>query len=73
MTWNYRLVRKVTGNGFYFAIHEAYYTNDECDYITLDGVEVGGDTITECKSEYNMMKEAFKRPVLDYETRKELL
>ena len=75
MTWNYRLVRIPSGekDETYYRIHEAFYENDgRCYAVTMDGVDIGGETIEECKRAYKMMSEAFNKPVLDYETREDL-
>lgn len=83
MKWNYRLVRRGLWEGghegplddsyYYYSIHEAYYDDDGlCAFLTQDGIDVYGETVEECKRAYELMKEAFSLPILDYETRKEL-
>ena len=70
MTWNYRIVRHLAADSSeYYCIHEAYYDrNGQCDALTENGVDIGGDTIEECQHAYEMMAEAFKLPVLDPNT-----
>ena len=74
MTWNYRIVRRISGDDFLYAIHEAYYDKSGlCDAITQDAVGISGDTLEELREDYKMKKEAFRFPVLDYDTRKDIV
>ena len=75
MSWDYRVVRR-QGNDryeptqFFYGIHEAYYKKTgECFAITKEPVDVFGDTPSEVLETLIMMRQACKRPVLDYETR----
>jgi hypothetical protein len=52
-----------------YAIHEAYYDNNE--YVgatTQDPVEPFGENIEELRQDWVMMVEAFGQPILDFET-----
>ena len=79
MTWNYRIVRQ-KGNDrlepgqFFYGIHEAYYDRaGQCYAITAEPVAPFGESAQELRQTLLMMKmDATKRPVLDYETRKDL-
>jgi len=74
MGWNYRIVRKKYGNEFQFGIHEAFYKDKQKKpYAITEGpMEPTGETLEELKKDYKQMAEAFKYPVLDYDTRKEI-
>ena len=76
-TWNYRVLRRIGGEGmthyYMFAVHEVYY--DDLGFV--DGwTEMPdapfGDTLDELRADYRMMAEALELPVLDYETGKEV-
>lgn len=69
MTWNYRVVR----NGIEFAIHEVYYDVDGNIMFRSEFPEVVyGETLDELLSDYARMAEAFKKPVIDYDTLEEI-
>ena len=68
MTWNYRVIRKVNKLGEYFGIHEVFYLEDgENDAVTQDSIAPYGETLGELKESYELMKEAFDAPVMDYD------
>ena len=63
MTWNYRVVRDTDGA---FSIREAYYDNEgRVEAITEEGIGPYGDTVEELRADYERMREAFEKPVLD--------
>ncbi len=67
MSWMYRVMRQTLSNGTYsYGIHEVstggWWTKESCG--------PGGEDYDELKRDYEMMGEAFTRPVLDYKTRK---
>jgi hypothetical protein len=69
MTWNYRLMRR---NGF-LSIHEVYYKDDgKVRTWTEDPMEPGGDTVEEVQQDLKWMARALTKPILDYETGKEI-
>jgi len=72
MTWQYRIMRKRFPNGEYgYGIYERYGgIGGKFRGWTTDAMEPSGDTLEELKSDYKYMAEAFKHPVLDYETGK---
>ena len=75
MTWAYRVMRKRWQRGrkwgYTYGIHEYYGTiGGKGAGWTCDPMEPSGDTLAELKSDYEYMAEAFKHPVLDYETGK---
>jgi hypothetical protein len=63
-------MRKKYPNGEYgYGIYEQYKGIDgKGPGWTEDAMEPYGDTLAELKSDYKYMGEAFKHPVLDYET-----
>lgn len=66
--WNYRLVRRQTEFGEKVAIHEVYYnSDDEPRSCTVDPVPVAGEDIEVLEKDVEKMKQAFDKPVLDYE------
>lgn len=82
MPWNYRVVKKIVevktevGPKEYveFAIHEAYYNPDgSLHSLTEDQIEPYGETLEELKDSYALMGHAFEKPVLDFDTGKELI
>lgn len=61
-TWNYRVC--ITDDGSY-EIHEVYYDSlDRPEYRTDRRVSPWGQSLTELKKEFEMMKAAFDKPVL---------
>ena len=70
MTWNYRVVHKdVKGcddDDAVFAIHEAYYTDEEAPGITLRPVAPIGNTLEELRAELQHMLTALDQPTLEY-------
>lgn len=74
MTWNYRLVRRKFDSGdVVYGVHEAYYNErDRLTSITQDPIDVTGATRAEVERTWTMMAEAFKKPAVDWKTRREL-
>ena len=72
MTWQYRRMRKQFPNGeFSFGIYEYYESIGKSGPgWTSDAMDPHGETPEELRSGYEYMAEAFKHPVLDYETGK---
>ena len=70
MTWNYRLVSRMHRDGSCtFAIHEAYYDEaGRLETVTRDAVEVFGESRREALEDYRAMAEAFRAPVLPWES-----
>ena len=78
MTWNFRVIRRKDNEGYYDAIHEVYYKeNGEIDSITENPISVlvnkydieEGHSIVD---ELNRMIEGAAKPVIDYDTLKEI-
>ena len=69
MSWNYRIVKRMTAAEETYAIHEAFYEEGEerPHSITEDPVHVLGETVGELEADFAMMMEAFALPVLNYE------
>lgn len=67
--WNNRVVKTKMPDGEYFyQIHEVFYDdNGKASLCTESGISPCGDDIDELKKSYEMMAEAFKAPVLDYD------
>jgi len=80
MTWNHRVVRRTWRKGEVdeekeYAIHEAYYGRDDDGgiSITADHKAPYGETVEELRETLQRMLRALDRPVLDYDTREEIL
>lgn len=62
MTWNYRVCISESGS---YEIHEVYYDSlDRPEYRTEKRVSPYGESLTELKSEFEMMRAAFDKPTL---------
>lgn len=75
MTWNYRVVRQPMSqpNTFNYAIHEVYCGEDgNINFISECGETAYGETLDELLSDYARMAEAFKKPVIDFNTLEEI-
>jgi DNA-directed RNA polymerase subunit RPC12/RpoP len=76
MTSNYRIVRYIVhgiveeGSGERYAVHEAYYAQNEIEphYITENPVAPSGGTIEELQNVYAHMGEAFTKMALEWES-----
>lgn len=72
--WNYRRAKRKfpdSDDEAYFIV-EAYYTDGKIDSITVDEMGPWGENEDELLSNFEMMAEAFGKPVLDYDTREEI-
>lgn len=71
-TWDYRVMRravKIKGTKKYdvsFGIYEVYFDNGRVEGWTTDPVEPHGDTLDDLKTDIKWMRQALKKPVLDY-------
>jgi hypothetical protein len=69
MTWNYRVVRHVGADSNQsYAFHEVYYRDEVVQTISEESVCPSAETIEELMADFERMKEAFDKPVLDFET-----
>ena len=67
--WNYRLIRRQTEFGEEIAIHEVYYDEDgEPRSCSKEPVPVAGEDIEVFEKDVDLMKQAFSKDVLDYES-----
>lgn len=65
-TWNYRIMQYAGDDGY--GIHEVYYNESGVpENCTAEDVGVVGETIEELRASYEMMAEAFRLPVLQYD------
>lgn len=77
MTWNHRVVKRTypaPSHETFFQIHEAYYYHGEgkTPSVTVEPTAPVGETLEELRETLQRMLRALDKPVLDYETRKEL-
>lgn len=75
-SWNHRVMEhKGLNNEKFYAIHEVYYEDDVVESWTLgeEGMAPFGDTAEELTSDLHHMIEAAKKPILSFETGKEVV
>lgn len=68
MTWNYRIMkRKIDHSNYEFGIYEVYYDdNGVIKGCTVNALTPTRESREDLKLELELMKEAFKKEVLDY-------
>ncbi len=67
MTWNYRVIRLVAPDGrVTYRIHEVYYEGEQVVTVTEEASIPSGEGVEELQEDFELMKAAFDRPVLDY-------
>lgn len=72
--WNYRRAKRKfpdSDDEAYFIV-EAYYTDGILTGITAEEMAPWGESEDELQMSYKMMREAFDKPVIDYDTREEI-
>ena len=68
MSWNYRIVSNSFGpKQTTFGIHEVYYKEGEPEMVTVLPIKLSADTVEELQADFELIQEAFKQPVLNYE------
>ncbi len=70
MTWNYRLVKKAIPDSphYTYGIHEVYYNEDGTAWgVTEDPVDMSAEHLNDLKIQWDMLVEAFGRPVIEYD------
>lgn len=79
MSWNYRVMRhRMEINGgeeFFFEIHEVYYDDkDDPDnrMWSTESIAPSAENLDELTDVIIKMQDALQKPVLDYETGKEI-
>lgn len=79
MGWNHRLMRhrdKLPNGDIdeVLVFHEVYYKDgtDEVDGWTENGITIVGETVDDIRWNLDKMIEALNKPILDYETGKEI-
>lgn len=74
--WNYRVLKKhykdlQGGDQTYYEIHEVYYSrNDKPVLWTKDAINPFGETLRDLRGSMNLMRQAFKKPVLELRGKK---
>jgi hypothetical protein len=76
--WNHRVVKRTypaPSNETCYQIHEAYYglDGDNKPSITANPVDVSAESVEGLREVLKQMLLALNTPVLDYETREEIL
>ena len=67
--WNYRLVKKQTEREELIGVHEVYYNSDgEPRSCTKNPIGIQRESVEELAKEHFRMKQAFEKPVLEYES-----
>jgi len=68
MSWNFRIIRHVTNDEPWLAIHEVFYDDDMNPHsCTQDPVTVVGADEAEVKWYLEKMAEALEKPIIDYQ------
>ena len=69
MTWNYRVVHRVSEGENIFAIHEAYYNREgkKAGSISKEPTWPQSDTLLALKEDFKQYQRAWKLPVLEYD------
>jgi hypothetical protein len=63
--WNHRVFKKYcSGDGWYYTIREAYYTNDKITGFTDGSRGVGGGNIKELREVLQWMGKCLDKPVV---------
>jgi hypothetical protein len=70
--WNYRVVRRSHEGETWLAVHEAFYDNGTVLGVTKEAIALHGNDLEDLKSGHDLIKLAFDKPILDYETLKEV-
>lgn len=74
MGWNYRVIRRkisfvhgeIPMHEYTYHIHQAYVDeNDKVGSITFEPIHVFGTTIEELQKVYELISDAFTKPILD--------
>ena len=64
MSWNYRIMKYEDGS---LGIHEVFYDEEgDVQGWTENAVSVYGEDIHELESSYDLMMQAFSKPILEY-------
>lgn len=65
LTWNYRIVKEVIGEEYFYTIREVFYDDDKKVISwTVDEVSPGGSNADEMNRDWASYKLAFERPVV---------
>jgi hypothetical protein len=68
MAWNYRIVEHNDAAGIWYAIHEAFYNRNKGIWaISKEPIHPYGEEPDELREDYELMSQAFKRPIIKYE------
>lgn len=67
MTWNYRIVKRTERGEDFFAIHEAFYTDNRPTNITTEPIALHGESLEDLAKNLEQQQAAFRQPVLNYE------
>jgi len=72
--WNYRVMRRKHVSDYHtYGIYEVYYTaKDKPNFWSEDPLPPIGDSLKELKDDFKLYKRALDKPVLDFETGKEI-
>ena len=66
MSWNYRIVRRNYRYGSSYSIHETFYENGVPFGISENPIAPFGEDLEELETSFELMKEAFKKDILEY-------
>lgn len=67
MSWNYRVMREKTPDGYWYEVHSVYYDkNSKPDGHSLEKAGVGGDSMEEVLNCFVKFQRALREPVLEW-------
>lgn len=73
MSWNYRIIRRTIGDEHQYGLHETYYNEDGSLGFSQDPDPVIAEEQAGLATTLEWMKVALSKPVIDYDTAKEIV
>lgn len=71
--WNHRIIKHVTSDSEWFAVHEVYYDDDGTpNSCTSEPIKIIQEDLKDIEWEIDKIKEALQKPVLHYSYFEEL-
>ena len=68
MTWNYRVIRCDTPEGYLYTVCSAYYNDmGEINGHSVRGAEMGGESMKELQDCFEKFKRALAEPVVHFD------
>lgn len=68
MSWNYRVLKRETKEGEFFAVHEVFYDDEgNPKKCTVEPVFPQGTSENDLERRIELYREALEKPILNYE------